>query len=281
MTLYLTDQTSAEEIERAHVSGVDRRLQALSGRRDHPFRCRRHRRRAARSRARGHERACDLPLLVHGEVTDPKVDVFDREARFIERVLAPLCAALADGCAWCSSTSPPRDAVEFVRSRAPGRWRHGHAAASDAQSQCLVCRRHAPAPITACRCSRPRPTAPSLLEVMAAAIRAFSSAPTAPRTRARPRRAAAAAPGFSQRTRRSSCMRRSSRPRACCRGCRALPREFGADFYRLPRNQADPSRWSRSLDGAAQAIHSATGQLVPLARRRARRLAPEGRSVDE
>ena len=31
-----------------------------------------------------------LPLLVHGEVTDPDVDIFDREAVFIERVLAPL-----------------------------------------------------------------------------------------------------------------------------------------------------------------------------------------------
>jgi len=31
-----------------------------------------------------------MPLLVHGEVTDPTVDVFDREAVFIERVLKPL-----------------------------------------------------------------------------------------------------------------------------------------------------------------------------------------------
>jgi dihydroorotase len=31
-----------------------------------------------------------MPLLVHGEVTDPEVDIFDREAVFIERVLAPL-----------------------------------------------------------------------------------------------------------------------------------------------------------------------------------------------
>ena len=31
-----------------------------------------------------------VPLLVHGEVTDPAVDVFDREAVFIERVLRPL-----------------------------------------------------------------------------------------------------------------------------------------------------------------------------------------------
>jgi dihydroorotase len=32
----------------------------------------------------------DLPLLVHGEVTDPDVDIFDRERLFIERRLAPL-----------------------------------------------------------------------------------------------------------------------------------------------------------------------------------------------
>ena len=32
----------------------------------------------------------DLPLLVHGEVTAGEVDVFDREARFIESVLEPL-----------------------------------------------------------------------------------------------------------------------------------------------------------------------------------------------
>ncbi len=32
----------------------------------------------------------DLPLLLHGEVTDPDIDVFDREAVFIERVLVPL-----------------------------------------------------------------------------------------------------------------------------------------------------------------------------------------------
>ena len=35
-----------------------------------------------------------MVLQVHGEVTDPAVDVFDREARFIERVLAPLAERL-------------------------------------------------------------------------------------------------------------------------------------------------------------------------------------------
>ncbi|HET7570456.1 MAG TPA: dihydroorotase, partial [Gammaproteobacteria bacterium] len=32
----------------------------------------------------------DLPLLIHGEVTDPDVDIFDREAVFVDRVLDPL-----------------------------------------------------------------------------------------------------------------------------------------------------------------------------------------------
>jgi len=35
-----------------------------------------------------------MPLLVHGEVTDPSVDVFDREALFVDRVMIPLRKAL-------------------------------------------------------------------------------------------------------------------------------------------------------------------------------------------
>ena len=34
--------------------------------------------------------AIDMPLLIHGEVTDPDIDIFDREAVFIERHLIPL-----------------------------------------------------------------------------------------------------------------------------------------------------------------------------------------------
>lgn len=39
---------------------------------------------------------CGLPLCVHGEVTEAQVDVFDREAVFIERVLAPLVERLPE-----------------------------------------------------------------------------------------------------------------------------------------------------------------------------------------
>lgn len=38
----------------------------------------------------GRMQAIGMPLLVHGEVTDPSVDIFDREAVFIDRVLTPL-----------------------------------------------------------------------------------------------------------------------------------------------------------------------------------------------
>jgi Dihydroorotase len=34
----------------------------------------------------------DLPLLMHGEVTDPDIDIFDRESVFIDTILAPLLA---------------------------------------------------------------------------------------------------------------------------------------------------------------------------------------------
>ena len=37
-----------------------------------------------------------LTLCVHGEVTDPDIDIFDREAVFLDRVLGPICAALPE-----------------------------------------------------------------------------------------------------------------------------------------------------------------------------------------
>jgi dihydroorotase len=93
MTLYLTDNTPPEEILKARASGfvqavkyypagattnsdsgvtdirrVDAVLEAMQ--------------------------EAGLPLLLHGEVTDPAVDVFDREAVFIERILSPLMQRL-------------------------------------------------------------------------------------------------------------------------------------------------------------------------------------------
>ena len=89
MTLYLADATPPSEIDAACASGV------IFGAKLYPAGATTHSDAGVRSvdniagvLARMEEKG--LPLLVHGEVTDPAVDVFDREARFIERVLAPL-----------------------------------------------------------------------------------------------------------------------------------------------------------------------------------------------
>jgi dihydroorotase len=89
MTLYLTEATAPDEIARAKDSGVVHAVKyypanattnAHHGVRD-LRRCD-----AVLEAMQRH----DLPLLMHGEVTDGDIDVFDREAVFIERHLAPL-----------------------------------------------------------------------------------------------------------------------------------------------------------------------------------------------
>ena len=86
MTLYLTDNTPPDEIARARESG-------------HIVACKLYPAGATTNSDSGVTainqiypvleamQAQGLPLLIHGEVTDPDVDVFDREAAFIERVL--------------------------------------------------------------------------------------------------------------------------------------------------------------------------------------------------
>ncbi len=56
-----------------------------------------------------------LPLCVHGEVTDPDVDIFDREAVFIERVLQPLQARLP-ALRIIMEHVTTRDGVDYVNS---------------------------------------------------------------------------------------------------------------------------------------------------------------------
>lgn len=55
-----------------------------------------------------------VPLLVHGEVTDREIDIFDREARFAEEVLAPLCDRHRDLRVVFEHVSS-RAGVDFVR----------------------------------------------------------------------------------------------------------------------------------------------------------------------
>jgi dihydroorotase len=88
MTLYLTDHTPAEEVRRAREVGVVAFKLYPAGATTHSDAgvtdlCKTHATLDAMQRE-------GLPLLVHGEVTDPEVDLFDREAVFIEQVLRPL-----------------------------------------------------------------------------------------------------------------------------------------------------------------------------------------------
>lgn len=89
MTLYLTDTTTPDEIERAVQSGLVKAVKLYPAG-------------ATTNSASGVTDLahCDasiamlarlgMPLLVHGEVTTPEIDIFDREAVFIERVMKPL-----------------------------------------------------------------------------------------------------------------------------------------------------------------------------------------------
>ena len=88
MTLYLTDRTSPDDVKIAFEAGIkgfklypagattnsDAGVTSLD-------RC---------SAALDMMQALGLPLLVHGEVTDTEIDIFDREAVFIDRILIPL-----------------------------------------------------------------------------------------------------------------------------------------------------------------------------------------------
>ena len=56
----------------------------------------------------------DVPLLVHGEVTDADIDIFDREAVFIERVLSPIRERFADLRIVMEHVTT-EDGVEFVK----------------------------------------------------------------------------------------------------------------------------------------------------------------------
>jgi dihydroorotase len=118
MTLYLTDRTSAAEIVRARECGF------IFGCKLYPAGATTNSDAGVTDIQRLEEvlaamTALDLPLLVHGEVTDPAIDVFELEAKFIERVLAPLAERWADLRIVFEHVTT-RAAVEFVRSARAG-----------------------------------------------------------------------------------------------------------------------------------------------------------------
>ncbi len=117
MTLYLTDTTSAQEIARARHSGhvvavklypagatthsdagvtaLEKTWPTLEAMQEH-----------------------GLPLLIHGEVTDADIDIFDRERVFIERHLMPLTQRFP-ALRIVFEHITTKEAVDFVRAASP------------------------------------------------------------------------------------------------------------------------------------------------------------------
>ncbi len=117
MTLYLTDDTPPEEIARAKLSG---RVQAVKY---YPAGATTHSDAGVTRISRcfaALEKMAELgvPLLVHGEVTDPVVDVFDREKAFIEDVLGPLVERFPSMRVVLEHITT-RDAVHYVEVTGP------------------------------------------------------------------------------------------------------------------------------------------------------------------
>jgi dihydroorotase len=152
-----------------------------------------------------------MPLLVHGEVTDAEVDIFDREAVFLDKVLAPLLKR-HQGLKIVLEHITTKEGVAFVEASGP---RVGGTPSSRAASVRTS---------IACRSPRARSTAWRCVARQLLAKRNSSSAPTPRRTRPTPRNAPVAAPVFSTRRWRCRSMPRSSPRRARSTGWRPSPR---------------------------------------------------------
>jgi dihydroorotase len=88
MTLYLTDNTSADEVRKAKTGGIKAfKLYPAGATTNSDAGVSDIKRCYAALEAM---QAIDMPLLVHGEVTSAHIDIFDREAVFIDQVLEPL-----------------------------------------------------------------------------------------------------------------------------------------------------------------------------------------------
>ncbi|MDB5655023.1 MAG: dihydroorotase [Tardiphaga sp.] len=117
MTCYLTDQTSADEIEKGHAEGVwlaaklypaGATTNSALGVRDL---------KAIRSVLERMERI-GMPVLIHGEATDPAVDIFDREQVFMEQVLLPFLGDY-QGLKVVIEHVTTQETVEIVKAHAP------------------------------------------------------------------------------------------------------------------------------------------------------------------
>ena len=112
MTLYLTETTSPSDIAQAKASGFVHAVKY------YPAGATTHSDAGVRDLSRCNDtlaamQAHDLPLLMHGEVTDPNVDIFDREHVFLAEQLEPTVRAFPNLRIVLEHITT-KDAVEFV-----------------------------------------------------------------------------------------------------------------------------------------------------------------------
>ncbi len=118
MTLYLTEATDADDVALAQASGLVKAVKL------YPAGATTNSQSGVSNLDKVHgvlERMADigLPLCVHGEVTDPDIDIFDREAAFIDRVLDPLRRRLP-GLGVVMEHVTTADAVAYVQADTSG-----------------------------------------------------------------------------------------------------------------------------------------------------------------
>jgi dihydroorotase len=115
MTLYLTESTDAEDVAAGFRDGV------VSAVKLYPAGATTNSQSGVRDVSKVYpvlERMAEIgvPLCIHGEATDPSVDIFDREAVFIDKVLDPLRRRLPDLRVVMEHVTT-KDGVDYVRSQ--------------------------------------------------------------------------------------------------------------------------------------------------------------------
>jgi dihydroorotase len=260
MTLYLTDRTDPAEVDRAVASG------GIAGVKLYPAGATTHSdagvtdiRKVDAVLSRMEEK--DLILQVHGEVTDLKVDVFDREARFIDEVLAPL-AARFPRLRIVFEHITTRAAAQFVRDSRPG-------IAATITPQHLLMNRNALfaggiRPHHYCLpVLKAEPDREALLAVVASGDpRFFLGTDSAPHARGAKEAACGCAGIFSAHGA-IELYAEAFEAAGALHRLRAFACEHGADFYRLPRNGGSLTLTKTSWE-VPQSYPFGSEQIVPL-----------------
>ena len=198
-----------------------------------------------------------MPLLVHGEVTDPEIDLFDREKAFIDQKLEPLRRDFPE-LKIVFEHITTREAAQYVADAGATARRDDHRAPPAVQPQCDLSRRHPAALLL--------PAGAQARDAPAGAGRCGDLGQRPILSRHRQRAACGAAEGTRHRLRRllyravarSSCMRRPSSRPARSTGWKPSPASTARLSTACRATAAHVTLQPRAVDGARDRCRSAT-----------------------